>query len=277
MKTGDPQGPWVRIPPSPPFTTESPFTNFALEKYSRGRRGAPAKGVGRETGARVQIPPSPPEKAPHESAGLFTLFSGFGPERREARAKSSSAACGGYSENFLALRSAKPRRYRPPTAAPGTARGPAKQVQIPPSPPEKAPHESAGLFTLFSGFGPERREARAKSSSAACGGYSENFLALRSAKPRRYRPPTAAPGTARGPAKQVQIPPSPPEKAPHESAGLFILRPALLCGPSFFISLEPPLRFARFAAKTPGPQRGCLPPTDAPPDTSHRRPWSRRA
>ena len=31
-----------------------------LEKYSRGRRGAPAKGVGRETGARVQIPPSPP-------------------------------------------------------------------------------------------------------------------------------------------------------------------------------------------------------------------------
>ena len=29
------------------------------EKYSRGRRGAPAKGVGRETGARVQIPPAP--------------------------------------------------------------------------------------------------------------------------------------------------------------------------------------------------------------------------
>ncbi len=77
MKTGDPQRPWVRIPPSPPFTTESPFTNFALEKYSRGRRGAPAKGVGRETGARVQIPPSPPEKAPHFRAGLFTLFAGI--------------------------------------------------------------------------------------------------------------------------------------------------------------------------------------------------------
>ena len=30
-----------------------------LEKYSRGRRGAPAKGVGRLRGARVQIPPSP--------------------------------------------------------------------------------------------------------------------------------------------------------------------------------------------------------------------------
>ena len=31
-----------------------------LEKYSRGWRGAPAKGVGRATGARVQISPAPP-------------------------------------------------------------------------------------------------------------------------------------------------------------------------------------------------------------------------
>ena len=31
-----------------------------MEKYSSGRRGSPAKGVGRATGARVQIPPSPP-------------------------------------------------------------------------------------------------------------------------------------------------------------------------------------------------------------------------
>ena len=29
------------------------------EKYSRGRRDTPGKGAGRETGARVQIPPSP--------------------------------------------------------------------------------------------------------------------------------------------------------------------------------------------------------------------------
>ena len=38
------------------------------EKYSRGRRGAPAKGVGRATGARVQIPLSPlflPKKQEH--------------------------------------------------------------------------------------------------------------------------------------------------------------------------------------------------------------------
>ena len=34
-------------------------TNSDEEKYSRGRRGAPAKGVGRATGARVQIPLSP--------------------------------------------------------------------------------------------------------------------------------------------------------------------------------------------------------------------------
>ena len=33
-----------------------------MEMYSRGRRGAPAKGVGRVTGARVQISPSPPNK-----------------------------------------------------------------------------------------------------------------------------------------------------------------------------------------------------------------------
>ena len=30
-----------------------------MEKYSSGCRGAPAKGVGRLRGARVQIPPSP--------------------------------------------------------------------------------------------------------------------------------------------------------------------------------------------------------------------------
>ena len=40
--------------------------NINSEKYSRGRRGAPAKGVGRETGARVQIPLSAPT--------IFTLL-----------------------------------------------------------------------------------------------------------------------------------------------------------------------------------------------------------
>ena len=45
--------------------------NTNSEKYSRGRRGAPAKGVGRETGARVQIPLSPLE---HFQKTLKKLF-----------------------------------------------------------------------------------------------------------------------------------------------------------------------------------------------------------
>ena len=35
---------------------------FDLEKYPRGRRGSPAKGVGGESRARVQIPPSAPAR-----------------------------------------------------------------------------------------------------------------------------------------------------------------------------------------------------------------------
>ena len=50
------------------------------EKYSRGRRGAPAKGVGRATGARVQIPLSPfccqshKDRSVVESMLLFFFF-----------------------------------------------------------------------------------------------------------------------------------------------------------------------------------------------------------
>ena len=58
LKTGDSKEPWVRIPLSPPFFS---FIMSVLEKYSRGRRGSPAKGVGRESCARVQIPLSPPK------------------------------------------------------------------------------------------------------------------------------------------------------------------------------------------------------------------------
>ena len=86
--------PWVRIPLSPPFF----FNIFELhaktnasaviwgvcvlfmEKYSRGRRGAPAKGVGRVTGARVQIPPFPPKKDKQFYAYPFLLSnSGLNP------------------------------------------------------------------------------------------------------------------------------------------------------------------------------------------------------
>ena len=46
LKTSDPKGPWVRIPLSPPFSYDGPI-NSDLEKYPSGRRGSPAKGVGR--------------------------------------------------------------------------------------------------------------------------------------------------------------------------------------------------------------------------------------
>ena len=55
-----------------------------LEKYSRGRRGAPAKGVGRVTGARVQIPPSPPQKGTPFSGCLFVPW-GIWTRATEAR------------------------------------------------------------------------------------------------------------------------------------------------------------------------------------------------
>ena len=59
LKTSDAKAPRVRISASPPYLFLNSFL-LNSEKYSRGRRGAPAKGVGRESGARVQIPPSPP-------------------------------------------------------------------------------------------------------------------------------------------------------------------------------------------------------------------------
>ena len=48
-----------------------------MESYSRGRRGAPAKGVGVEMHARVQIPHSPPRKRIGLSPILFYLRKGF--------------------------------------------------------------------------------------------------------------------------------------------------------------------------------------------------------
>lgn len=41
-----------------------------MEDYSSGWRGAPAKGVGRVTGARVQIP-DPPPKTSNVLLGVF--------------------------------------------------------------------------------------------------------------------------------------------------------------------------------------------------------------
>ena len=51
------------------------YSRTFMEKYSSGRRGAPAKGVGRVTGAEVQIFSSPPRKTQIELVrfGLFFL------------------------------------------------------------------------------------------------------------------------------------------------------------------------------------------------------------
>ena len=52
--------------------------SFNLEIYSRGSRGAPAKGVGRATGARVQIPQSPPkELLRHSKTERYQCLLGF--------------------------------------------------------------------------------------------------------------------------------------------------------------------------------------------------------
>ena len=53
-----------------------------MESYSRGRRGAPAKGVGVERRARVQIPHSPPKgnhtKTLSNGVFVFSLQNCFG-------------------------------------------------------------------------------------------------------------------------------------------------------------------------------------------------------
>ena len=60
------------------------YSRTFMEKYSRGRRGAPAKGVGRVTGAEVQIFSSPPKTGTHFVC-LFFLFGGEGIELHQRR------------------------------------------------------------------------------------------------------------------------------------------------------------------------------------------------
>ena len=48
--------------------------SLSMQKYSSWWRGAPAKGVGRVTGARVRVPPSAPEKEIALTCGFFCFF-----------------------------------------------------------------------------------------------------------------------------------------------------------------------------------------------------------
>ena len=75
LKTGDAQAS-VGSNPTLSATIPNLFGRppTGMQKYPSGRRGSPAKGVGRETVARVQIPPSAPE-----NLGIVELqrFRGF--------------------------------------------------------------------------------------------------------------------------------------------------------------------------------------------------------
>ena len=90
------KGPRVRISSSPPyfqnmacrvlnrrfcFTTLSNRENFTFGEIPKWWRGSPAKGVGCESAARVQIPLSPPKNPEGYAFGIFSA-EGFSPMRR---------------------------------------------------------------------------------------------------------------------------------------------------------------------------------------------------
>ena len=100
LKTSDSKEPRVRISVSPPIF-------FYIRKIFRlwrstqaGRRGAPAKGVGRVTVARVQIPPSPPVKRANLFGLLFLLLNKeLNPRDGVAWGTSTTASCGREKES----------------------------------------------------------------------------------------------------------------------------------------------------------------------------------
>ena len=63
--------------PSLSAISENRIRAFDMEKYPRGRRGSPAKGVVCESAARVQIPASPPENLLAFDTKLVDYFFAF--------------------------------------------------------------------------------------------------------------------------------------------------------------------------------------------------------
>ena len=61
------------------------FNKVTMQKYSSWWRGAPAKGVGRETGARVRVSPS----APEEAQGIIFVLLLFGSMKLNRRDSNS--------------------------------------------------------------------------------------------------------------------------------------------------------------------------------------------
>jgi hypothetical protein len=84
---------------------------------------------------------------------VFSLI-GLEPERRvPARATLSTAAGGGCREKGLAQRSAIDKATLLPQSEPGTARGVAKQLRVPPSPPkQKSCLKPGRIFALYCSF-----------------------------------------------------------------------------------------------------------------------------
>ena len=81
-----------------------------MEKYSSWWRGAPAKGVGRETGARVRVSPSAPNKKDIRK-GIFFIFV---PERY----KRDSNSLGEADHNRLFAKRTQGRALRVSPSAP---------------------------------------------------------------------------------------------------------------------------------------------------------------
>ena len=95
------------------------------EKYPRGRRGSPAKGVVRETVARVRLPLSPPSIRQPDKGCLFLYFGTYVWQRKRA-CPSLMPLCGIRSLHAIGRTSFRKRRLISPTIA---------ERQIPLSPP----------------------------------------------------------------------------------------------------------------------------------------------
>ena len=111
--------PWVRIPLSPPKAGCGNPTACAnwisvnplhLQKYSSWWRGAPAKGVGRETGARVRVSPSAPIKAIHL---LMCGFYSYGWETRTRFVHVRRFAAGGGARTYNRLFAKQMKKAQP--------------------------------------------------------------------------------------------------------------------------------------------------------------------
>ena len=72
LKTSDSKEPWVRIPLSPPIALSNNF--IYMEKYPRGRRGSPAKGVGCDKRRPGSNPGFSAQSVFREESGFLVVY-----------------------------------------------------------------------------------------------------------------------------------------------------------------------------------------------------------